>query len=153
MDIATKLDEHGKGAWLLLMIASFVLFWPVGLAILAYMIWSGRMGCRNSAFKEEWRGYKQEWRARKREMRDRMRATRNYSHNAFASSGNSAFDAYKEETLRRLEEEQQEFNDFLDNLRKARDKAEFDQFMAHRRHVVESEDPSQPPAADTAPSY
>ena len=50
-----------------------------------------------------------------------------------ASSGNSAFDEYKADTLRRLEDEQQEFVNFLDRLRQAKDKAEFDQFMADRR--------------------
>ena len=51
----------------------------------------------------------------------------------FPSSGNRAFDDYREETLRRLEEEQREFREFLDRLRKAKDKDEFDQFMADRR--------------------
>lgn len=49
------------------------------------------------------------------------------------SSGNRAFDEYRAETLRRLEEEQREFTEFLDRLRLAKDKAEFDQFMAERR--------------------
>jgi hypothetical protein len=47
-------------------------------------------------------------------------------------TGNAAFDEYREETLRRLEEEAGEFQTFLERLRKARDKAEFDQFMAER---------------------
>ena len=47
--------------------------------------------------------------------------------------GNRAFAEYRDETLRRLEEEEREFRDFLDRLRMARDKAEFDQFMAERR--------------------
>jgi len=50
------------------------------------------------------------------------------------SSGNRAFDEYRAETLRRLEDEQREFREFLDRLRHARDKAEFDQFMAERRN-------------------
>ena len=50
------------------------------------------------------------------------------------SSGNRAFDQYREETLRRLEEEQREFRDFLDRLRFAKDKAEFDEFLAERRN-------------------
>jgi Protein of unknown function (DUF2852) len=50
-----------------------------------------------------------------------------------ASSGNRAFDEYRAETLRRLEEEQRDFRAFLDRLRHAKDKAEFDQFMAERR--------------------
>ncbi|MET1026466.1 MAG: DUF2852 domain-containing protein, partial [Dongiaceae bacterium] len=45
-----------------------------------------------------------------------------------------AFDEYRSETLRRLEEEQKEFRDFLDHLRQAKDKAEFDQFMNDRRN-------------------
>ena len=47
-------------------------------------------------------------------------------------SGNRAFDAYKEQTLRRLEEEQAQFEAFLERLREARDKAEFDEFMKER---------------------
>ena len=38
-----KLDEWGKGAWIAAMVLGFILVWPVGLAILGYMIWSGRM--------------------------------------------------------------------------------------------------------------
>ena len=49
------------------------------------------------------------------------------------SSGNRAFDEYRVETLKRLEEEQVEFKDFLDRLRHAKDKAEFDQFMAQHK--------------------
>ena len=48
------------------------------------------------------------------------------------STGNSAFDAYKADTLRRLEEEQGNFEAFLERLREAKDKAEFDQFMNDR---------------------
>ena len=57
------------------------------------------------------------------------------------SSGNRAFDEYRAETLRRLEEEQREFNEFLDRLRHAKDKAEFDQFMAEMRRRPEGPAP------------
>ena len=50
-----------------------------------------------------------------------------------ASTGNVAFDEYREETLRKLEEDQREFRDYLDKLRAAKDRAEFDQFMNDRR--------------------
>ena len=50
------------------------------------------------------------------------------------TSGNRAFDEYRTETLRRLEDEQREFKDFLERLRMAKDKSEFDQFMAERRN-------------------
>jgi hypothetical protein len=59
------------------------------------------------------------------------------------SSGNRAFDEYRTETIRRLEEEQREFKDFLERLRMAKDKSEFDQFMAERRN--------RPPAPDAQP--
>lgn len=51
---------------------------------------------------------------------------------AMKPSGNSAFDAYKEETLRRLQDEQESFEAFLERLRAAKDKSEFDQFMDER---------------------
>lgn len=103
------LDQRGKGAWIAAMILGFVFFWPIGLALLAYMIWSKRMfgNCSKAG----------KWHKR--------------AH-AFKSSGNTAFDAYKEDTLRRLEEEQASFEEFLKRLRDAKDKAEFDQFMDER---------------------
>ena len=58
------------------------------------------------------------------------------------SSGNTAFDAYKADTLQRLEEEQENFEAFLQRLRDARDKAEFDQFMDERAAAANTpEDP------------
>lgn len=121
MELVQKLDDYGKPAWIALMVAGFVVFWPIGLAILGYMMWSGRMGC----FKRS-RG--QWWKAQS------------------TSSGNTAFDDYKAETLRRLEEEQQEFQDFLEQLRKAKDKAEFDQFMSRRRNGPDGPDGPSPEA-------
>jgi hypothetical protein len=46
---------------------------------------------------------------------------------------NSAFDQYRAEVLRSLEDEQQEFNAYLQRLRRARDQDEFDAFIADRR--------------------
>jgi len=57
---------------------------------------------------------------------------RNFARGAH-SSGNKAFDDYREATLKRLEEEEREFRTFLDRLRQAKDKSEFDQFMSERR--------------------
>ena len=51
----------------------------------------------------------------------------------FGQRGHSAFAAYRAETLQRLESEQRDFQQFLDRLRAANDKAEFDQFMAERK--------------------
>jgi len=44
-----------------------------------------------------------------------------------------AFEEYRQETLRRLDQEQKEFEAFVGHLRSAKGKAEFDQFMAERR--------------------
>jgi hypothetical protein len=49
-------------------------------------------------------------------------------------SGNRAFDEYREEALRRLEDEAKEFREFLERLRMAKDRAEFDDFMRERRN-------------------
>ena len=52
-------------------------------------------------------------------------------------TGNAAFDEYREETMRRLEEEQTAFVSFLEQLRRAKDKAEFDQFMSNRGRPID----------------
>jgi hypothetical protein len=65
-----------------------------------------------------------------------------------SSSGNRAFDDYRSETLQRLEEEQQEFKEFLQRLRFAKDREEFDQFMTERRNRP----PQSPDAAPPAPT-
>ena len=59
------------------------------------------------------------------------------------SSGNAAFDEYRSETLKRLEDEQREFKSFLERLRFAKDKTEFDAFMAERRNRPSNESPTQ----------
>lgn len=125
MELAAKLDDHGKLAWIAAVVLGFVVFWPVGLGLLGYMIWSGRMGCG-------WKGGEGRWRFEGRRW-DRRERWGGFSRH-MSSSGNTAFDEYRLETLKRLEEEQAEFKDFLDRLRQAKDKAEFDQFMAERRH-------------------
>ena len=132
MPITAKLDEFGKPAWIALIVLGFMVFWPLGLAILIYTIWSGRMGCGyHGGGADRWQ-HKMERMQRKMDwMRARMSGGPAFAYGP--SSGNRAFDEYRSETLRRLEEEQREFRDFLDRLRHARDKAEFDQFMSERR--------------------
>ena len=51
-----------------------------------------------------------------REMHRRAAAA-SWAAGGFSSSGNRAFDEYREETLRKLEDEQREFRDFLERLR------------------------------------
>src|SRR5258708_32639810 len=124
MPIVAKFDELGKPAWVALAILGFMVWWPVGLATLAFMIGSGRMSKGGSV--SRWYG-----------AADQMRPAGTWWQPS-RSSGNRAFDEYREETLRRLEEEQREFQDFLARLRMAKDKAEFDQFMAERRTRTDS---------------
>jgi len=108
------------------MVLGFILFWPIGLAILAYLLWSGRMGCGRH-------GEMSRWQRRMTDKWDRKMERWGREARGFASSGNRAFDEYREQTLSRLEEEQREFREFLDRLRKAKDKQEFDEFMGERR--------------------
>ena len=54
MNIAAYLDDIGKPAWIGLMVISFVLFWPLGLVILGYIIGSGRMACWTSGRGGRW---------------------------------------------------------------------------------------------------
>ena len=132
MPIVAKLDELGKPAWILLVILGFMVWWPVGLTVLAFMIGRGRMGC----------GYHGDrWQRKMERLQDKMDRVRGKMSPGVGewwgqprSSGNHAFDEYRTQTLHRLEEEQREFRDFLDRLRQAKDKAEFDQFMADRRN-------------------
>ena len=88
--------------------------------------------------RERWRQARDEW----RQARHEWRAMRRGDYCGMPSSGNSAFDDYRAEALKRLEEEQKEFSSFLDRLRRAKDKAEFDQFIAERRNTPPGE-PSQ----------
>ena len=114
------LDARGKGAWIAAMGLGCILCWPSGLALLFYMIWSKNMFKGSCATRTR------------------------HAHTAFKTSGNTAFDAYKAETLRRLEEEQHAFEEFLGRLRDAKDKAEFDQFMDERAKKAKSDDGAEP---------
>jgi hypothetical protein len=124
---------------ILFTILGFMFWWPVGLAMLFYTIGSRRMGCfgrRGRMMNQQgWQdaGPWSNWKSRAFGSGDR----------AAPSSGNRAFDEYKAETLRRMEEEQKDFGSFLDRLRFAKDKSEFDQFMAERRTR-----PPAPPEAE-----
>jgi hypothetical protein len=99
-----------------LMVLGFIIFWPLGLVMLAYILWGDRLqgeldGIRRQfSFPRHGRG-----------------------------TGNTAFDAYRGRELgrleaerRRLDEERREFSEFLRNLRRAKDQEEFDRFMAER---------------------
>ena len=121
-------------AWIVLLILGFIVWWPVGLAILAFTFWSKNMGCGSG---DRWQRKMERMEEKMGRMRDRMERFGSHGFGPWGaprSSGNHAFDEYRTETLRRLEDEQREFRDFLDRLRFAKDKQEFDQFMSERRN-------------------
>ena len=114
--VLAKMDEFGRPAWIAAVLAGFWLFWPIGLATLGYLAWTGRLSAM-----------------RRQPVSGRFGGGRwhNVRSQAFGS-GNQAFDDYRTQTLQRLEQEQAEFVEYLERLRRARDKSEFDQFMADR---------------------
>jgi Protein of unknown function (DUF2852) len=120
-----------RPAWtpitIVLMVIGFMLFWPLGLIMLAYILWGDRVPEIRRHFAGMRRGWSREWGG--------------CGPRGYAPSGNSAFDDYRERELRRLdeerrklEEERREFEAFVHNLRRARDQEEFDRFMRDRQN-------------------
>lgn len=133
---------HGGPLWIVATVLGFLVWWPVGLGLLLFGLGRRHMGC----------GRHRRW-----AMAACGGATEGGQAGRWAgwgmcrgsapearSSGNHAFDEYRADTLRRLEEEQKEFATFLERLRFAKDKAEFDAFVAERRQ------PPQAPPAEPA---
>jgi hypothetical protein len=132
---------------LVLALLGFLWWWPLGLLILAFFIARGRFGCSRHAIYAgdgpmlDWEHGRDRWERKMARMQEKMEVMRSRMDRVRSgrdwfgpsSSGNRAFDEYRSETLKRLEEEQREFKDFLARLRFAKDRAEFDQFMAERR--------------------
>ncbi|MDF1776483.1 MAG: DUF2852 domain-containing protein [Rhizobiaceae bacterium] len=110
-----------------MMVLGFVVFWPLGLAMLAYIIWGDRLD-----------GFKRDVnRATDDVFSGCKRATRGSTH---ARTGNVAFDDWRsaeldrlDEERRKLEEAREEFDDYVRELRRAKDQKEFDRFMARRK--------------------
>jgi len=110
---------------ILLMVIGFIFFWPLGLAMLAYNLWGHRL---NDLKKEIKRQFERptDW---------------NIAYGvSMPPSSNAAFDAYRAREFARLEEERakldamrQEFDDYMESLRQARDQEEFDRFMENQR--------------------
>jgi hypothetical protein len=139
--------EWRRGAWrshacgyarwtpieILATILGFIVFWPIGLAILAFKFWqhkSGYQGDLTTAAQDKWR-----------EARSAFRSGP-WGPPGFAgrSSGNMAFDEWRaaeitrlEEERRKLEEAHREFSSFVENIRRAKDREEFERFMNERR--------------------
>ena len=127
------LDERGRPAWIAAMVVGFIAFWPLGLAVLGYVTYTKRWSPKMFSF-------------------SRCSAKSSFAKSTFSAlrpSGNAAFDAYKEETLRRLVDEQEAFEAFLQRLREAKDKQEFDSFMQDRAKAHQA----KPAVEDAEASY
>lgn len=145
-----------SGSWrpleIVAMILAFVFFWPVGLAILFFKLWqmkSGHQGDLTSFAQqkaEEARSACRQWQpatwaARAPEWTARSPTPRTNNGWNPRTTGNHAFDEWRSTELARLEEErrkleqaEREFTEHIDELRRARDREEFERFMNERRN-------------------
>jgi hypothetical protein len=122
-------------------LGGFVVFWPLGLAALYLKHRRGEIWKGASDMQGPWTTWKTP-----RDAADHFNSTfgggwkrPNWGGQGFSSSGNHAFDEYRKtkidelEALRRkLDEERAEFDAFLHKLRKSKDAADFERFMAER---------------------
>ncbi len=123
-----KLDEFGAIAWLAITAVAALIAWPLGLATFAYLAGSGRLHAwrdGNGRMPGTW--FNLGVGSPSSMQGSGARSSR------MPPSGNQAFDAYRADAISRLEQEQREFQAFLERLRQTRDKAEFDTFLADRR--------------------
>jgi hypothetical protein len=117
--------NHPRLLWIVLLVLSLWVSWPLALGLFVVLLWTGRLDAWRRAGMSMWQdGF------------GPMRPPGTWWPPR--SSGNHAFDDYRSDTLRRLEEEEKEFREFLNRLRAAKDKTEFDQFMADRRNQAGS---------------
>jgi len=112
-------------ATIALMVVGFVVFWPLGLAMLAYILWGDRL----DEFKGDWG----------KAGKSLFGSCRRHRGHRFAPTGNVAFDEWRGKELERLAEERrkleelrEEFDAYARELRRAKDQQEFDRFMAER---------------------
>ncbi|WP_196260382.1 DUF2852 domain-containing protein [Pelagibacterium limicola] len=122
-----------------LMVLGFIVFWPLGFAVLAYILWGEYFGGSKERA-ESW--------LKERKHSFKGRHCHNGHYRGYrGATGNAAFDDYRQEQLkrleeerRRLEEEREAFEEYLANLHKARDREEFDRFMRERTQRPSDED-------------
>ena len=118
-------------ATIALMVLGFVVFWPLGLAMLAYILFGERL-----------HGFKRDANRKADGMfASCRRAKSRYSSSTHFSTGNVAFDDWRKAELDRLDEERrkldemrEEFDSYARELRGAKDQEEFDRFMRERRN-------------------
>ena len=124
---------------LLAMVLGFMVYWPIGLAVIVWKVWqkkTGYYGDLGSMMREKMAqagGFARQWEG------PFARGAGRASWGA-RQTGNSAFDEWRTAELNRLEEErrkleaaERDFADYIANLRRARDREEFDRFTQARR--------------------
>ena len=122
-------QTYAKPIWITVILLALWAWWPMGVAAALYIAFGNRSAAwrRDEARSGAWSPGS--WSPGVWSMAGRFWERRPGG----APTGNAAFDAYRSETLRRLEEEREDFSGFLQRLRQARDQEEFEQFMAQRR--------------------
>jgi hypothetical protein len=137
----------GRGHWrpleIVAIILGFIVFWPIGLAILLFKVWQRKYGYEGDLFafaQERAADLQARWNEATGHGGARRSAGGWRGPGFMRSSGNVAFDDWRESELARLEEErrklaeaEREFAEHIDELRRARDRAEFESFMRARR--------------------
>jgi Protein of unknown function (DUF2852) len=124
------------------MILGFVVFWPLGLAMLAWMCWQQMRGASPHPLPlKNWLN----------NIKTGFSSPLPFGAQPMSYTGNSAFDGYKQAEITRLQkdyqrllEEEKAFADFLVKLRQAKDREEFDRFLAERRQESATSAPERP---------
>ena len=133
-----KGSRRARSRWsafeIIAVILGLVVFWPIGLALLGYKFWQQRYGGPDLQTAAE-RG----WRRARAAMAGAGASGGPWSR-GFSPTGNSAFDTWRDAEVRRLEDEwrrletaRREFGEFVENVRRAKDREEFERFMNERR--------------------
>lgn len=112
------------------MIIGFIVYWPLGIAMLAYIIWGDRL----EYFKKDVNT------ATDNVLDAARKGFQNFeSGSSCRSTGNLAFDEWRDQELARLKEERRkldeakaEFGLHMKELRQAKDREEFEHFMKER---------------------
>ncbi|QPC86114.1 DUF2852 domain-containing protein [Mesorhizobium sp. NBSH29] len=122
-------------ATIAMMVIGFMVFWPLGLAMIAYIIWGDRL-----------EGFKRDANRATDGIFASCRRGADKAHrwgHGNARTGNVAFDDWRGTELERLAEERkklddmlEEFDEYARELRRAKDQDEFDRFMANRNRAT-----------------
>lgn len=135
---ATQTQSHPwiRPAWtpatIAMMVLGFMIFWPLGLAMIAYIIWGERLD-----------GFKRDANEKTDQVFSAFKTnTSSYGSN-MSRTGNVAFDDWREAELERLNEERKkldemraDFDGHMRELRRARDEEEFNRFMDERHKAA-----------------